>query len=120
MKACTFRSVHNDINAHVSTDTCRMNGAPGCCDDIRMETPFFHEDWMKVLTILEALDRPWFASGGWGLFALRSGGYGFKAAETIEHKLLMKDLRMDSDMDFTIIFNDAEDQLEKYVEVSER
>ena len=101
----------------VSGETCREIGAPGCCDDIRMDTPFFHGDWEKVLNILESLDRPWFASGGWGLFALRIGGYGFKAANGRGHKEWSK-IGMDDAMDFTVIYNDAQDQLDKYVEVS--
>lgn len=106
-------SLSFEANA-ISTDSCRQYSAPGCCDDIRMDNPFFFEDWEKVLGILETLGRPWFASGGWGLFALRIGGYGFKAAEANA----WKPLQMDEDMDITIIFNDKEDEMEKYTEIS--
>ena len=41
-------------------DLCRSFGAAGCCDDIRMGKPFFYDDWNKMLSILEALNRPWF------------------------------------------------------------
>jgi len=98
---------------------CRMDGIDthGCCDDIRMDPPYFYEDWKKVLAILEALDRPWFASGGWGLFALRTAGFGFKAANASD-KRRWGDLHMDDDMDVTIIFHDEKDQAEKYIEVT--
>lgn len=114
-------------SAHVrighTDDSCRSFGAPGCCDDIRMGTPFFYDDWNKMLSILEALNRPWFASGGWALFVLRTSGYGFKSTDDLPYEQWAQSIgeeqwSMDNDMDFTIVFNDEEDQANKYREVT--
>lgn len=98
---------------------CQVNIPTSCCEDIRMNAPYFYTDWLRVLNILEALDRPWFASGGWGLFALRVGGFGFNVAPPEGPKKEWGGrFGMDVDMDVTIIFNDAEDQAAKYVEIT--
>jgi len=79
-----------------------------------------------MLQILEALERPWFVSGSSALFALRTGGFGFKFAENFvtrnseklsdTHKQWMS--LLDADMDFTVLFHDKEDQAAKYRQVS--
>jgi len=111
-----------------SAEKCRVQGTQSdCCNDITMEPPYFYEEWKQMLDVLEALDRPWFASGGFTLFAVRLGGFGFKYAEEFvtrdsevkseQHNRWIN--LMDGDMDFTIIFRDEEDRSEKYREVSE-
>ena len=111
-----------------SEESCRIYGTQSnCCEDVRMERPYFFEAWEQVLDILESLDRPWFASGGFALFAIRVGAFGFKNAEnfvtkdsavlSVSHKKWMS--LLDGDMDFTVIFNDKEDQRAKYREITE-
>jgi len=94
-----------------------------CCEDLVVDKPFFYADFVEALNLLESLDRPFFASGGWGLFAIRVGGFALKSRELLNRSVTTREGHSgyaDSDMDFTLVFQSEEDAASKYTEIGKK